>query len=172
MSVWVLRHVHAGSTLGWEIGFEYLFEYYVLFNMQSKIAARFDDQDIGCVTLLVRASGLLLWEQLSRSISVSTNVVVKYTVVFHSNWQSRVTHPPIDIEIWQGSRVTRPFVEPPECHTGLKIACKTQKKAKFVFQCRKFRWCHANFGCCPNVELVFGVTRHTQCRFERNTTVY
>jgi hypothetical protein len=52
------------------------------------------------------------------------------TVEFHSNRQSRVTHPPIDIEIWQGSRVTQAFVEPPEHHTGLKIACKTQKSNK------------------------------------------
>jgi hypothetical protein len=76
------------------------------------------------------------------------------TVVFRSNRQSRVTHPPLDIEIWQGSHITRQIVEPPERHTGLKIACKT-KKPKFSFRCRKFHWCHAKFGCCRNVELVF-----------------
>jgi hypothetical protein len=92
--------------------------------------------------------------------SMARVVRLSYTVVFRSNRQSRVTHPPVDIEIWQGSRVTRLFVEPPERHTGLKIACKTQKSQNF----RKF-------GCCRNVELVFWVTHHTQCRFERNTTV-
>jgi hypothetical protein len=35
------------------------------------------------------------------------------TVVFHSNRQSRVTHPPVDSEIWQGSRITPAIVEPP-----------------------------------------------------------
>jgi hypothetical protein len=85
------------------------------------------------------------------------------TVVFRSNRQSRVTHPPIDIEIWQGSRVTRPFVEPPKCHTGLRIACKTQKSQIFRFNVENFAGVTPNFGCCRNVELVFWVTRHTQC---------
>jgi hypothetical protein len=35
------------------------------------------------------------------------------TVVFRSNRQSRVTHPPVDSEIWQGSRITLAIVEPP-----------------------------------------------------------
>jgi hypothetical protein len=60
------------------------------------------------------------------------------TVVFRSNRQSRVTHPPIDIEIWEGSRVMRPFVEPPERHTGLEIACKTQKSRNFGFNVENF----------------------------------
>jgi hypothetical protein len=95
----------------------------------------------------------------------------KDTVVFRSNRQSRVTHPPVDIEIWQGSRITRPFVEPPERQTGLKIACKTQKSQNFRFNIENFPGVTPNFGRCRNVEMVFGVTRHTQCRFERNTTV-
>ena len=36
-----------------------------------------------------------------------------YTVVFRSNRQSRVTHPPVDSEIWLGSRVALAIVEPP-----------------------------------------------------------
>jgi hypothetical protein len=94
------------------------------------------------------------------------------TVVFRSNRQSRITHPPIDIEIWQRSRVTRPVVEPPERHTELKIACKTQKSENFRFDVENFAGVTPNFGCCRNVELVFWVTRHTQCQFERNTTVF
>jgi hypothetical protein len=94
------------------------------------------------------------------------------TVVFRSNRQSRVTHLPIDIEIWQGSRVTRPFVEPPERHTWLKFAYKTQKSQNFHFNVKNFAGVTPNFGCCRNVELIFWVTRRTQCRFELNTTVY
>jgi hypothetical protein len=60
------------------------------------------------------------------------------TVVFRSNRQSRVTHPPINIEIWQGSRVTQPFVEPPKRHTELKIACKTPKSQNFRFDVENF----------------------------------
>jgi hypothetical protein len=81
-------------------------------------------------------------------------------------------HPPIDIEIWQGSRITRPFVEPPEHHTGLKIDRKSQKSENFRFDVEIFAGVTPNFDCCRNVKLVFRVTRHTQCRFERNTTVY
>jgi hypothetical protein len=87
------------------------------------------------------------------------------------SFKSTVTrHAPLSIA-WQGSRVTWLFVEPPEHHTGLKIACKTQKSQKFRFGVENFAGVTPKFGCCRNVELVFWVTHHTQCRFERNTTV-
>jgi hypothetical protein len=57
------------------------------------------------------------------------------------------------------ARVTRPFVEPPERHTGLKIACKTQKSQNFRFNVGNFAGVTPNFGCCRNVESVFWVTR-------------
>jgi hypothetical protein len=69
--------------------------------------------------------------------STYCSISFKSTVTCHA--------PPVDIEIWQGSRVTRPFVEPPEHHTGLKIACKTPKKPKISIRCRKFCRCHAKF---------------------------
>jgi hypothetical protein len=50
------------------------------------------------------------------------------TVLFPSNRQSRVTHPPVDHELWSGSRVTRASVEPPGSHAGPQIAQKVQKK--------------------------------------------
>jgi hypothetical protein len=83
---------------------------------------------------------------------------MSHTVVFHSNRQSHVTHPPVDIEIWQGSRITRLFVEPPKRRTGLKIACKTQN---FRFNVENFAGVTPHFSCCRNVGF-FGsrVTRN------------
>jgi hypothetical protein len=43
------------------------------------------------------------------------------TVQFRSNWQSRITHPPVDHELWSMSHVTRASVEPPSGHTGPKL---------------------------------------------------
>jgi hypothetical protein len=59
------------------------------------------------------------------------------------------------------------------CRTsrGRKIGCKTQKSQKFRFDIENFTDVTPNFDCCRNVELVFWVTHHNHCRFERNTTV-
>jgi hypothetical protein len=97
--------------------------------------------------------------------------LVRGTVVFRSNQQSRITHPPVDIEIWQGSRITRPFVKPPEHHTGLKIACKTQKSQNFDSMSKISLVSRQILVVVEMSNWFFWVTCHTQCRFERNTTV-
>jgi hypothetical protein len=98
-----------------------------------------------------------------------------HTVQFRSNRQSRVTHPPVDHELWSRSRVTQASGEPPSGHTCPKLPkinkIKRQKRPKFRFKCRNFQGVTQRFGRCQNVEQVKWVTCHTPCRFERNCTV-
>ncbi|KAF7371738.1 hypothetical protein MVEN_00030300 [Mycena venus] len=47
---------------------------------------------------------------------------IERTEVFHSNRQSRVTHPSVEHEFWSLSRVTKVSVEPPSHHEDLKTA--------------------------------------------------
>jgi hypothetical protein len=96
----------------------------------------------------------LAWASIIDFHHTPIYILLPNTVVFRSNRQSRVTHPPVDIEIWQGSRITRPFVEPPGRHTGLKTACKTQKSQNFRFDVENFTGVTPNFGCCRKVESV------------------
>jgi hypothetical protein len=54
-----------------------------------------------------------------------------HTVLFRSNRQSRVMHRCVDVEIWSRSRVTRAFVEPPECDMAPKSGLRTPKRRIF-----------------------------------------
>jgi hypothetical protein len=65
---------------------------------------------------------------LPRYVQFSMPYTLQNTVQFRSNQQSRVTHPPVDHELWSMSRVTRASVEPPSGHTGPKLPKKKKKK--------------------------------------------
>jgi hypothetical protein len=53
----------------------------------------------------------------------------------------------------------------PSVTQGSKLPVRPKKPKNLLVFTPKFR-------CCRNVELVFRAARHTQCQFERNTTVY
>jgi hypothetical protein len=56
---------------------------------------------------------------------------ILYTVLFRSNRQSHLMHPPVDHELWLRSRVTRASIEPPSGHTGPKLPKKAKKDINF-----------------------------------------
>jgi hypothetical protein len=62
---------------------------------------------------------------------------VAHTGVFHSNRQSRVTHPPVEDEFWSRSRITEGFVEPSEA-MSLPLPPPVAKKGKFFMELSKF----------------------------------
>jgi hypothetical protein len=121
------------------------FDFWIGSVLAARNYQKITDFEPQATAVVLRLDKLLFISGWARRGVQCKRFCLKSTVVFRSNRQSRVTHPPVDSEIWQGSRVTLAIVESPQRHTGLKIGCKVQKKAKILFQCRKFRWCHAKF---------------------------